>query len=90
MLETRQLAIVASLLFILIFAFSACNRQHYDLTKKIMKCLDEKKRASYESRADSLNKKMKSKAKQINSVKAFQRQEASKVSSANWQLSPHN
>jgi uncharacterized protein YbcC (UPF0753/DUF2309 family) len=55
-----------------------------------MKCLDEKKRASYESRADSLNKKMKSKAKQINSVKAFQRQEASKVSSANWQLSPHN
>lgn len=49
---------------------------HYDLTKKIMKCppTDSKKRTEYELKADYLNKKMKEKAKQINKLKTLQQQ----------------
>lgn len=54
--------------------FSIDCRQHYDLTKQIIKCQDEKKRAAYESKAEYLNKKIKSKAKQIDSVKSLQQQ----------------
>ena len=48
------------------------SRQHYDLTKKIMNCLDANKRLEYELKAECLNKKMKAKAKQINKLKVLQ------------------
>ena len=48
------------------------SRNHYDLTKKIINCADDNKRNEYEIKADYLHRKMKTKAKQINKLKAIQ------------------
>lgn len=65
---------------------------HYDLTKKIINCADDNKRNEYEIKADYLHRKMKTKAKQINKLKAIQqnkRQSNKQKNSVEFQCPPN-
>jgi hypothetical protein len=49
------------------------KREHYEVTKRILNCVDEKVRDEYELKAKDLDSRMRKKARQINRLKNYQK-----------------